>query len=439
MSEGVQVDSETDSRVTASVSAQTVMTLCNCSYVPDARMLATLPFSHGAPGAQVVVSRATVEDISREVCAEQMVDVCEQPSRDRETEGSNDVQIKQKEEAGKDVAEDVIVVQGEQAREGTDKQVYVGEQGDIEKDSVMAGRVEMVDESQQTDLFAAESKDQQQTLKPMQEEQEKKDPAIEVEITKSKATAEMKMPLSDGHEEVKCLGESAVKTNAAAVSEIKAVNSPQVEVNATSKASTGLAALAEKITEKTGKLGKRKSIDTAAADGKISLPLWTAGLTAAVPNQAILETHTDTLLSQRELSGETTNKTSAATTESVIQELESVIQQAEVAANIDRPVDKTVETAEGEISPVVTKQPVDGTVVCDVAKPAGAAASIAVESDSGTSAVDEARPVSAEMEQVEADSASEPTAAGIEERHIRPAHRANSEPHLVRYTLTRLF
>ena len=443
VSEGVQVSEavqvEGGGHVTNSVAAQTVMTLCNCSYVPDARMLATV--HHGAAGGQVVISRATVEDIDREVTAGQ---AAEQPGRAKEVRREAGTDVKKdvtcpKEETRKDV-EGVATVGREEEEDGGE------EEGDVGKNStrktVAERMVEMVDEAIQTDVSSAES-DQLEMVKCTQGEQEKMDSASEVEM--AKATAEIKIPLTDDHDEVKCLGETGVKATAAVVSDIKATNSAQGEVSTTSKVASGLSALAEKITEKTGKLVKKKSID-AATDGKINLPLLNAGLTAAVPNQGILATHTDTQLSHASVLEEPattsavatepvvqTTKTAAAT-EAVLQELDTVTHQAEVmmkeAADQKRTDDKT--DTEHETSPVVTKQPavVDETVVCDVI----AAPLSAVESATETQSADEIKPVAApvrdDINRFDLmDIVSDP---GVGERRLRPAHRANSEPHLLR-------
>ena len=448
MSEGVQVSEavpvEGGGHVTNSVAAQTVMTLCNCSYVPDARMLATV--HHGATGGQVVISRATVEDIDREVFAETVGQAAEQPGRAREvggvvgTDAKQDVRICPKEETRKDV-EGVATGGREEEGEGGEEEGDVGENSP--RKTVVERMVQMVDEAIQTDVSSAES-DQQEMVKCTQDEQEKMDSASEVET--AKATAEIKMPLADDHDEVKCLGETGVRATAVVVSDIKATNSPQGEVSTTSKVASGLSALAEKITEKTGKLVKKKSID-AATDGKINLPLLNAGLTAAVPNQGILATHTDTQLSHAAVLEEPTTKSAVATepviqttktaaTEAVLQKLDTVTHQAEVmmkeAADQKTPVNKTVDDTEHETSTVVTKQPVvvDETVVCDVID----TTLCAVESVAETQSADEVKPVAApvrdDINRFDVmDIVSDP---GVGERRLRPAHRANSEPHLLR-------
>ena len=435
VSEGVQVDSDVGSHITTSVSVQTVMTLCNCSYVPDARMLATVPVAYGSPATQVVISRVTVEDIDREVFAEHAV--CDTPSETHlEEEVTKDVQTREEEETGTMDAEDATVYDGEDAADNNDEEGFV-RQMDIQADEqelIAAGRVEMVDESVQTDVSGTEDNDQKEMFNSG-DDHEEKDSAAETETTRRKATAELEIPSMDVRDVVKCLGETAVKTAAAAVSEIKAANSPLGEVCAPPKMASSLSALAENVAEKIGKLGKKKSGD-AGCDGNISLPLFNAGLMAAVPNQAILEKHTDTLVPHEVVPEESIIETAVATAESAFEEGESHTQQAEVDMQDseikNRTVDKPAGYAEGEMPPIATDNSVimSETLAC---QDTNTEATSSPAAESVPEAVDESMGMPS-SEQVDAvDIALKPTAAGPRKSRIRSPHRANSEPHLVKF------
>ena len=349
--------SEYGSQITTSVSVQTVMTLCNCSYVPDARMLATMPVAYGAPTTQVVISRVTVEDIDREVFAEHAV--CDTPiEMELEAEVVNDVQTREEEESGsmdaEDAnAEDATADDGDGARDDNDEEFV---QQTRDKPQLIAGaKVELVDVAVQTDMLEYEF--QKEKLNSG-DDPEEKDSAAETETVMRKATAELEIPLMDVGVEVKCLGETTVKNVAAAVSEIKAVNSPMGEVSAMPKVAASLSALAENVAEKIGKLGKKKSGD-AGSDGSISLPLFNAGIMAAVPNQAILEKHTDALVPHDVVPEESICDTA---TESVLEGGESHTQESEVdmqdSESKNSTIDKGVESAEGEMPPIATDHPV---------------------------------------------------------------------------------